>query len=112
MLYGSGYASGVPAFRILLAAYPLMALNHALTCQLIGWHGHRAYAAMCAAALLVNVAANAAVLPEYGSVGAAWTTVATELVITIGSVGALIPRSARAALIAGGEPQADPLGAF
>jgi O-antigen/teichoic acid export membrane protein len=106
LLYGSGYASGVPAFRILLLAYPLMSLNHALTCQLIGWHGHRAYAATCAAALLFNVAANAALLPTYGSVGAAWTTVATELVITIGSIGALIPRSARAALLAGREPQA------
>jgi O-antigen/teichoic acid export membrane protein len=112
LLYGSAYASGVSAFRILLLAYPLMSLNHALTCQLIGWHGHRAYAATCAAALLFNVAANAAVLPAYGSVGAAWTTVATELVITFGSVGALIPRSARAGLMAGREPQADPLGAF
>jgi O-antigen/teichoic acid export membrane protein len=112
LLYGSSYANGVSAFRILLLAYPLMSLNHALTCQLIGWHGHRAYAATCAAALLVNVTANAAVLPAYGIAGAAWTTVATEIVITLGSIGALIPRSARAALVAGREPQADLLGAF
>jgi len=112
LLYGRAYASGVPAFRILLLAYPLMSLNHALTCQLIGWHGHRAYAATCAAALLFNVAANAALLPGYGLIGAAWTTVATEIVMTIGSVGALIPRSARAALLIGREPQTDPLGAF
>jgi O-antigen/teichoic acid export membrane protein len=112
LLYGSGYASGVSAFRILLLAYPLMSLNHALTCQLIGWHGHRAYVATCAAALLLNVAANAAVLPAYGIAGAAWTTVATEIVITLGSIGALIPRSARVAPGAGREPQADLLGAF
>src|SRR4051812_5921827 len=78
LLYGSSYAAGVAPFRILLLAYPLMSLNHALTCQLIGWHGHRAYAAICAAGLLFNVAANAAVLPAFGTVGAAWTTVATE----------------------------------
>jgi len=112
LLYGSGYASGVAAFRILLLAYPLMSLNHALTCQLIGWHGHRAYAATCAAALLFNVAVNAAFLPAYASVGAAWTTVATEFVITAGSIAALIPRSTRAALLAGREPQVDSLGAF
>lgn len=112
LLYGSSYANGVPAFRILLLAYPLMALNHALTCQLIGWHGHRPYAATCAAALLFNLAANAAVLPAYGIAGAAWTTVATEIAITLGSIVALIPRSARAALARGDEPQADLLGAF
>jgi len=112
LVFGSGYAGGAPAFRILLLAYPLMSLNHALTCQLIGWHGHRAYAASCAATLLFNVAANAVLLPAYGILGAAWTTVATEVVITLGSIGALIPRSARAARLIGGEPQADPLGAF
>jgi O-antigen/teichoic acid export membrane protein len=112
LLFGSGYAGGAPAFRILLLAFPLMSLNHALTCQLIGWHGHRAYAAACAAALLFNVAANAALLPASGIIGAAWTTVATEVVITLGSIGALIPRSARAARLVGREPQADPLGAF
>jgi O-antigen/teichoic acid export membrane protein len=112
LLFGGGYAGGVPAFRILLLAFPLMSLNHALTCQLIGWHGHRAYAATCAAALLFNVAANAALLPAYGSVGAAWTTVATEVVMTLGSIGALIPRSARAARLVGRGPQADPVGAF
>ena len=112
LLFGSGYAGGAPAFRILLLAFPLMSLNHALTCQLIGWHGHRAYAAACAAALLFNVAANAALLPAYGIIGAAWTTVATEVVITLSSIGALISRSARAARLVGREPQADPLGAF
>jgi len=112
LLFGSGYAAGVPAFRILLLAYPLLSLNHALTCQLIGWHGHRAYAVTCAAALLFNVVANTALLPAYGSLGAAWTTVATEVVITLGSIGALIPRSVRVARMVGREPQADPLGAF
>ena len=47
-----------------------------------------------------------------GTVGAAWTTVATEIVITLGSIGALIPRSARAARIVRRAAQADPLGAF
>src|SRR5205814_28329 len=63
MLYGSRYADAVPAFRILLIAFPLMSLNYALTHQLIGWHGHRAYAVMCAAALVFNVALNIRLIP-------------------------------------------------
>jgi O-antigen/teichoic acid export membrane protein len=89
MLYGDRYADAVSAFRILLVAFPLMSLNYALTHQLIGWHGHRAYAAMCVAALVFNVALNARLIPSMGIDGAAWATVATELVITFGCVVAL-----------------------
>ena len=45
-------------------AFPLMSLNYALTHQLIGWHGHRAYAAMCALALVFNVALNVKLIPS------------------------------------------------
>jgi O-antigen/teichoic acid export membrane protein len=89
LLYGSRYATAVPAFRVLLLGFPLMSLNYALTHQLIGWHGHRAYAVMCGLALIFNVAVNLELIPLMGIVGAAWSTVATELVITLGSMLAL-----------------------
>ena len=89
LLYGSRYATAVPAFRVLLLAFPLMSLNYALTHQLIGWHGHRAYAVMCGLALIFNVGVNLKLIPLMGIVGAAWSTVATELVITLGSILAL-----------------------
>jgi O-antigen/teichoic acid export membrane protein len=86
LLYGSRYTTAVPAFRVLLLAFPLMSLNYALTHQLIGWHRHRAYAVMCGLALIFNVAVNLKLIPLMGIVGAAWSTVATELVITVGCV--------------------------
>jgi O-antigen/teichoic acid export membrane protein len=89
LLYGSRYATAVPAFRVLLLAFPLMSLNYALTHQLIGWHGHRAYAVMCGLALIFNVGVNLKLIPLMGIVGAAWSTVATEVVITLGSILAL-----------------------
>ena len=94
-LYGAPYAGAVPAFRILLLAFPLMSLNYALTHQLIGWSGHRAYAAVCAAAFVFNVALNARLIPLLSIVGAAWTTVWTEVVLAVGCAGALWLRSAR-----------------
>ena len=86
LLYGSRYVTAIPAFRVLLLAFPLMSLNYALTHQLIGWHRHRAYAVMCGLALIFNVAVNLKLIPLMGIVGAAWSTVATELVITLGCV--------------------------
>ncbi len=88
-LYGEPYAAAVRAFQILMLSFPLMALNYALTHQLIGWHGHRAYAVLCAVALLVNVVMNAQLIPSSGIVGAAWTTLWTEGVVTVGCLIAL-----------------------
>jgi O-antigen/teichoic acid export membrane protein len=88
-LYGDAYAEAVPAFRVLLLSFPLMSLNYALTHQLIGWDGHRAYAALCAAALVVNVALNARLIPALSMMGAAWATLGTEAVLMLGCVGAL-----------------------
>ena len=68
---------------------PLMALNYALTHQLIGWHGHRAYAAICAAALAANLLLNWRLIPAIGMRGAAWSTLWTELVLTLGCLAAL-----------------------
>ena len=88
-LYGAAYADAVPAFRVLLLAFPLMSLNYALTHQLIGWNRHGAYAGLCAAALACNLGVNARLTPSLSIVGAAWATFWTEVVLTIGCVTAL-----------------------
>lgn len=89
LLYGAAFAEGVPVFRVLLFSLPLMALNYALTHQLIGWHGHRAYASICASALGVNLLLNWRWIPELGMRGAAWSTLATEAVVSLGCLLAL-----------------------
>jgi O-antigen/teichoic acid export membrane protein len=89
LIYGAAYAPAVPAFRILLLAFPLLSLNYALTHQLIVWDGHRAYAGLCAVALAVNVALNARLIPAASIAGAAWATLGTELFLTAGCVVAL-----------------------
>ena len=84
LLYGAPYAPAVPAFRVLLLSFPLLSLNFALTHQLVGWDGQRAYAALCALALAVNVALNARLIPRWSIEGAAWATLGTEIVLTAG----------------------------
>ena len=89
LVYGARYEAAVPAFRILLLAFPLFSLNLALTHQLVGWNGQRAYAAVCALALAVNVALNARLIPAWSIDGAAWATLGTEAFLTAGCALAL-----------------------
>ncbi len=97
LLYGPQYEAGVPAFRILLLAFPLMALNYALTHQLLGWNRHLPYAVICGAALVLNLALNARLIPALSIDGAAWTTLATEALVTCGCLVVLLtgPNPAR-----------------
>jgi O-antigen/teichoic acid export membrane protein len=83
-VYGAEYAGALDAFRILMLAFPLMSLNSVLTHQLIGWHGQRSYAAVCGAALVLNLGLNLWLIPAYAIAGAAWATVATEVLVTAG----------------------------
>ena len=48
-------------------ALPLFFLNYALTHQVIGWDGQRAYLAIATLALVANVAANFALVPVAGN---------------------------------------------
>jgi O-antigen/teichoic acid export membrane protein len=100
LVYGPAYAAAVPAFRILALSFPLLSLNYALTHQLIGWDGQRSYAAICAAALLVNVALNARLIPRLSIDGAAWSTLATEVFLTVACVAALRAIGGRRAALA------------
>jgi len=102
-VYGAPYASAVPAFRILLWSFPLMSLNFALTHQLVGWNGERAYAGLCALALVVNLVMNARLIPAWSIDGAAWATLGTELFLTAGCVVALWTMTIRMNAAAAGD---------
>ena len=88
-VYGARYEYAVPAFAVLSLALPLFFLNYALTHQVIGWNGHRAYLGIVALALIGNVTANIILVPGRGIVGAAIATVLTEIIVTIGCLFAL-----------------------
>ena len=52
LAFGPAFAPAVPYLRILLLAYPLLALNYGLTAQLIGWNAQRAFAWVMLSALV------------------------------------------------------------
>lgn len=86
LLYGDTYAYAAPAFSILALALPLFFLNYALTHQVIGWDGQRAYLLIAVLALAANIVSNIVLVPSQGIAGAAIATVLTEIVVTIGCV--------------------------
>ena len=90
MIYGAHYAYASPAFAVLALALPLFFLNYALTHQVIGWDGQRAYLAIVILALAGNIAANVLLVPSQGILGAAVATVLTEVIVTAGCVYALV----------------------
>ena len=89
LIYGESYAYAAPAFAVLSLALPLFFLNYALTHQVIGWDGQRAYLAIVTLALAANVTANFLLIPSQGIVGAAISTLLTEIVITASCLYAL-----------------------
>jgi O-antigen/teichoic acid export membrane protein len=90
LVYGAPYLYTAPTFAILALALPLFFLNYALTHQVIGWDGQRAYLLIAALALVANVAANLVLVPSMGINGAAVATGLTELVVTIGCIYTLV----------------------
>ncbi len=89
LIYGESYAYAAPAFAVLSLALPLFFLNYALTHQVIGWDGQRAYLVIVTFALAANITANFLLIPSQGIVGAAISTLLTEMVITAGCLCAL-----------------------
>ena len=99
--YGEPFRAAATTLSILAIAIPLFFLNYALTHQVIGWDGQRAYLAIAALALAVNVLANVSLVPSLAANGAAAATVLTEIVVTLGCAfvlrsGAWVPAAPRA----------------
>ena len=86
LAFGAAYAPATPLFRILLVAFPLLALNYGLTSQLIGWNRQRAFALINGGAFVANIAMNMYLIPRLAAAGAAWATVATEGLLTVACV--------------------------
>jgi O-antigen/teichoic acid export membrane protein len=89
LAYGAPYAEAAAPLQVLGLALPLFFFNYALTHQVIAWNGQRLYLAITVAALVTNVVGNVALIPTYGMLGAACSTVMTEIAVTAGCLLAL-----------------------
>jgi O-antigen/teichoic acid export membrane protein len=81
LVYGSAYGEGAAALRVLALCIPLFFVNYALTHQLIAWGGERRYLVVSLVALASTLVANALLIPQGATVGAAQATLVTEIVV-------------------------------
>jgi O-antigen/teichoic acid export membrane protein len=80
-IFGDRYVDAVLPFQILVAVVPLRFLNNGYGLSLSALDAQHTRARIDGAAALFNVVANVIVLPRWGAVGAAATTLATDLLL-------------------------------
>src|SRR6195256_446582 len=80
-LWSGFYPQSVPALQILALAYVFAFVNNAFIGALTVLDRQAAYARAAGASLVVNLVLNLILIPQFGYIAAAWTTVATEIVL-------------------------------
>ena len=90
-VYGEQYADAIPVFKVLMLTVPLMYAGFCGQFMANAMHLEKKIIIVSLACLIANIIANAIVIPRYGAVGAAWTTLGTEGLAMAG-VGTLVYR--------------------
>jgi O-antigen/teichoic acid export membrane protein len=80
-LWSSFYAESIPALQILALAYAFAFINNAFIGALTVLDKQASYAKAAGVSLVVNVLLNLVLIPPFGYIAAAWTTVVTEVVL-------------------------------
>lgn len=81
LVYGPSFGASAEALRVLGLALPFKFVWYVLSFALITIGRQRSLVPVTAVALVFNVAANVLLVPEYGYMGSAWATVATEAIV-------------------------------
>lgn len=82
-MFGSGYSASAQLLPSLLLGLFFIAPNYVLTQGAIAFNKEWHYAGIATAAAVFNVLANYWAIPRFGTIGAAWATVATEAFLFI-----------------------------
>ena len=83
LIGGTAYLPAVPALLILLPALPLRFLNAAFGMTLSALNRQKRRARIDLIAAVVNFFANLVVIPFYGFIGAAFTTLLTDIILCV-----------------------------
>jgi O-antigen/teichoic acid export membrane protein len=81
LLFGAEFAEAAPALPILMATFTMVSLGYLAGYLIITYGLQRQFIAFAAAALLFNVGLNLALVPTMGFMGAAWSTLSTEILV-------------------------------
>jgi O-antigen/teichoic acid export membrane protein len=90
LLFGSEFAGAAPALPILMGAFVVICFGYLSGNMVIVLGLQRRYLAYALIGLFFNVCLNLLLLPRYGFLAAAWTTLATELAVVSLAWGAVL----------------------
>lgn len=82
LLFGAEYVASAAPTKVLFLSLPLVYLHFVLTTLANALHLERPSAWLLALSAALNLGLNLVVLPRYGIIGAAWTTLASQVVLT------------------------------
>jgi O-antigen/teichoic acid export membrane protein len=89
LLYGPEYHAAAPALPVLMGAFTVICCGYAFGLFTLVLGLQREFARFALAALVFNVIANLLLVPRYGFMAAAWTTLATEALV-VGLIGRVV----------------------
>ena len=96
-LFGVNFRESVAPAQILFLSVPFVFLEYLLSFVANALHLERKSAWLLAASVVLNVAINLYAIPNYGVLGAAWTTLITQALLAAGMVWLVYRRLATAA---------------
>jgi O-antigen/teichoic acid export membrane protein len=116
-LFGVAYRSSAEVLQVLFLGAPALYAGMAGVFVATALRRERRALGLAAVCLSANVTANAFVIPVWGALGAAWTTVATETILGVGLVfvvfrGLAGPRAAAGATEGNGSGEQRPAAAW
>lgn len=81
LIFGSEFSAAAPALPILMGAFVVICFGYLSGNMVVVLGLQRRYLLYALFGLIFNVGLNLALLPPYGFIAAAWTTLATELLV-------------------------------
>jgi O-antigen/teichoic acid export membrane protein len=81
VLFGAEFADSAPALPVLMATFVLVSVGYLAGYLIIAYGLQRRFVLIAVIALILNVAANLALVPSGGFMAAAWITLGTELIV-------------------------------
>lgn len=81
LLFGSEFVDAAPALPVLMGAFVLICFGYLSGNMVVVLGLQRRFVRFALFGLIFNVALNLVLLPRYGFMAAAWTTLATELLV-------------------------------
>lgn len=86
LVFGEDFAPAAPALPVLAGAFVLVCFGYLTSNVLLVIGRQKRLVVVSVLALIANLGANVILIPRYGFMGAAWTTLLTELVVVGASV--------------------------